>query len=298
MNKPPSGIIRSDDSGVLLMIGGDDREEFQAPRQAIRILARGRGIEPLETRLPLAFDILSGRECVAIILCESCPGAYSQCFLRRLRRLFPLTPVILLAGDLCEGEGRTGNLPPGIVRVCRRQWRGFVKDDLEPFLSDGTGRLALPPIAADEDYLALASRPLGDFPSLPCGSPPPPEAIAFRPSDSDPKEAPLAPICVVAAYDHALGEMIADVWRRRGKGCEMFTAAALLAARSVRPGDPERIVVDSAARRTADELPVIEKLSAAFPRSQIDLLLFAPRFEDERLFAPLTNVRLIAKPFV
>ncbi|MBO7680046.1 MAG: hypothetical protein J6S75_10290, partial [Thermoguttaceae bacterium] len=70
MNKPPSGIIRSDDSGVLLMIGGDDREEFQAPRQAIRILARGRGIEPLETRPPLAFDILSCRECVAIILCE------------------------------------------------------------------------------------------------------------------------------------------------------------------------------------------------------------------------------------
>ena len=135
MNKPASGIFRSDDSGILLMIGGDDREEFQAPRQAIRILARGRGIEPVETRLPLAFDTLSGKECIAVILCQSCPGAYSQNFLRRLRRLSPLTPVILLAGDLCEGEGRTGNLPLGIVRVCRRRWRQFVSDDLEPFLT-------------------------------------------------------------------------------------------------------------------------------------------------------------------
>ncbi len=298
MNKPASGIFRSDDSGILLMIGGDDREEFQTPRQAIRILARGRGIEPVETRLPLAFDTLSGKECIAVILCQSCPGAYSQNFLRRLRRLSPLTPVILLAGDLCEGEGRTGNLPLGIVRVCRRRWRQFVSDDLEPFLTSGTGRLALPPIAADEDYLVLASRSHGAFPPFPSGDAPPSEAIAFRSPNIDPKEAPLPPICVVAAYDHAMGEMIADLWRRRGKGSETFTADTLLAARAVRPGDPERIILDSVARRTADELPVIEKLSAAFPRSQIDLLLFAPRFEDERLFAPLTNVRLIAKPFV
>ena len=298
MNRHPCGIIRSDDSGVLLMVGGDDREEFQAPRQAIRILARGRGIEPIETRLPLDFDLLSGKECVAIVLCESYPGSYSQCFLRRLRRLFPLTPVILLAGDLCEGEGRTGDLPPGIVRVCRRQWREFVKDDLEPFLTGGTGRLALPPIAADEDYLVLASRPLGDFPPLLHGGDSPAEAIAFRSPDSDPKEAALAPICVVSPFDHALGEMIAEIWRQRGKGSETFTADSLLAAREKRPGDPERIVVDSVARKSADELPTIKKLSAAFPRTQIDLLLFAPRIEDERLFVPLTNVRLIAKPFV
>ena len=298
MNRPPCGIIRSDDSGILLMVGGDDREEFQAPRQAIRILARGRGIEPLETRMPLDFDILSGKECIAVILCQNCPGAYSQRFLRRLRRLFPLTPVILLAGDLCEGEGRTGDLPPGIVRVCRRQWREFVKDDLEPFLTSGTGRLALPPIAADEDYLVLASRSHDAFPPFPSGDAPPSEAIAFRSPNIDPKEAPLAPICVVAPFDHALGEMIAEIWRQRGKGSETFTVDSLLAAREKRPGDPERIVVDSVARQSADELPTIKKLSAAFPRTQIDLLLFAPRIDDECPFAPLTNVRLIAKPFV
>ena len=56
MNKPASGIIRSDNSKALLLIGGDDRLEFREPRQAIRILARGRGIEPIETSTSRAFD--------------------------------------------------------------------------------------------------------------------------------------------------------------------------------------------------------------------------------------------------
>lgn len=308
MNETDSGAIIPDsgitDSGipysgrVLPLIGGSDREEFQAPRQAIYNLAREHSIEPIEAYAAEVLKILSVKECIAIVLCESFPGEYSRRFLCQTRRGASLAPVILLAGDLCEGEGRTGDIPAGIVRVCRRHWRGFFSDDLEPFLTGGTGRLALPPIAADEDYLISRELPIPAEKVLPARNISPTEAIPCHSPNGDSSESRFAPICVVTPYDRALGNMIADFWRQKEKGSELFTIDTLLAARAFRMGDPERIVIDSVDRETSDMFPAVEKLSLAYPRSQIDILLFAPRNADELLFAPLTNVRLVAKPFV
>lgn len=52
-----------------------------------------------------------------VLLAQSHPGADDQTDVERLRKLAPLTRVIVIAGSWCEGELRTGRPLTGVVRL-------------------------------------------------------------------------------------------------------------------------------------------------------------------------------------
>jgi hypothetical protein len=64
-----------------------------------------------------------GATCHTLILAHERPGLFSHVDIERLHRAAPLARLIGLLGSWCEGEPRSGNPWPGVVRV---YWHEFV----------------------------------------------------------------------------------------------------------------------------------------------------------------------------
>ncbi|WP_345084600.1 hypothetical protein [Bremerella cremea] len=57
-----------------------------------------------------------------LILCSERPGQFTPREIELLRHRYPLATVVLLYGPWCHGEGRTGPVPDGVVRVAWFEW--------------------------------------------------------------------------------------------------------------------------------------------------------------------------------
>lgn len=51
-----------------------------------------------------------------LVLAQAWPGQFADADLERLWQLAPLVRTVLLAGGWCEGEGRSGHIPPSVFR--------------------------------------------------------------------------------------------------------------------------------------------------------------------------------------
>lgn len=285
--------------GGILLFGDLVREEFASIRRELRLIAADFGAEVTEVRFLFAEADFTGflrrqreRPFAAAVFLQSYPGEFPPSLFLAVRTFFPLTPILLVAGDLCEGEGRTGAIEPGVIRLYRRQWKTSGHTELVQYLRERSGRFALPPTATDEDGF-LARRP-----KKPAPDPAADESVVAIPFPGAPRDGDALPaIALISPADPAMGELFAVWFRKKGKRSEFFTIESLLEAASVRSGAPERIVVDALDPEPADAFAAVRRLAETFPQSRIDLLVFAERFSDERLFAPLENVRLVSKPF-
>lgn len=289
---------KTTDCGVLLF-GQAQRAEFIPLRHELHTLAGEYFCEVTQVRFLFAaadFSAFLRRQAAqavaAAIFLQSYPGEFPPSMFRTVRALFPLTPILLIAGDLCEGAGRTGPSEPGVIRFYRRQWKTSVRAELAQYLRSRSGRLALPPTATDED--AFFARPPQKSP-LPPTPDDLPVAIPF-PGAHEGKN-PLPPVALITPADPVMGEFFAIWARKNAKTSEFFTVETLLDAVQKRGGVPERIIFDSVAANPADDFPTIARLAEAFAQTRIDVLTFVERFSDETLFAPLQTVRLISKPF-
>lgn len=284
----------------VLLFGQTQRAEFIPLRHELRTLAGDYFCDVTQVRFLFAAADFSAflrrqasRSVTAAIFLQSYPGEFPPSVFRTVRTLFPLTPILLIAGDLCEGEGRTGAIEPGVIRFYRRQWKTSVRTELTRYLRNRSGRLALPPTATDEDaFFARSPQKIDPLAPTPDDLP---VAIPF-PGAHD-GENPLPPICLITPGDSALGEFFAVWAKKNAKASEFFTVESLLEAAGKRRGLPERIIFDSVAPSPADDFPAVVRLAEAFAQTRIDVLTFAERFSDETLFAPLKTVRLISKPF-
>ncbi len=59
-----------------------------------------------------------------IVVAQSHPDQFTADEIEALQAKYPLTPVVALLGSWCEGESRSGNPWPGVVRVYWHQWQG------------------------------------------------------------------------------------------------------------------------------------------------------------------------------
>jgi DNA-binding NarL/FixJ family response regulator len=119
-----------------LFIGDADHAEFRA---AVASLAS-------HARLERAADLLAGERLLAaglrpdlIVLAQQRPGEIAAEAVERLRRLAPVAPVIALQSSWCEGEGRSGQPLPGVIRVV---WQRFDADIVAGLLRLREGELA------------------------------------------------------------------------------------------------------------------------------------------------------------
>lgn len=286
----------------IFLLGDTRRPEFALIRTDLKRMAAERFASLVEVRSlfdpgdPLSY-FRAHRSAVPdlFFFFESFSGEFSTSIFDGVRQLFPLAPMVLIAGALCEGQGRRGTIPAGVIRFYHHQWRSFGRGETLHFLRGRTGRFALPPMALDEDAVRTDSyrevpfeqnrtETLGEN-LLPFVRPQEPSGAKFLPD-----------LCVVAPDDSAMAGFLIDLALERSVRAGRFSIAELLAAAENRGFRPRSILFDSVAPRPIDDLEILKQIAEAFPYSAICVLAFGPQYEEIARLEEIPNLTVQSKP--
>ncbi len=305
--RPARPVRLSRREGTAFLVGDSKRPEF-AP--IARHFRRRFGSDPLWTLQEFSGggDFFRKMEEAdfdrsLVVLLESFPGEFLKGGMARFRRRFPLVPILLIAGPLCEGEGRTGEIPPGVIRYYWDEWDPVLRDELERFLIGRPGRFSLPPTTLDEDYFrsGLANAPLSIDPSFDSSLDDSPPILRIDSMDAPSKEGGegerIPDYVVLETGDVEMTRLLLDLATKEGESVGVRTIQRLLADED-EVGTPQRILIDSIEPEPETLLPVMEELHRKFPDARIDLFLFSPRPEEKSLFEErIPRLRVFPKPF-
>ncbi len=104
----------------VLLVGESEHHEFETAVAWLRhhtCLETVRGIDGAMQRIggnPAGWQ--------TVVFAQSRPGLFAARDIDRVGRALPLTHFVALLGSLCEGETRSGQPWPGVVRVYWHQW--------------------------------------------------------------------------------------------------------------------------------------------------------------------------------
>ena len=93
-----------------------------------------------------------------IVLAQAIPGEFSVREVELLRREAPLARMVGLLGTWCEGEMRTGDPWPGVIRLYWYQWHPQATMHMKALAEGRPTAWALPATATHEDRLLAQSR--------------------------------------------------------------------------------------------------------------------------------------------
>ncbi len=143
-------------SQSALLVGDVHHGEFQQARRWLDD----------HTQLTVAEDIgaalseLQNAAPTLIVIAQSRPGLLPGEDLERLHQAAPLARLAVLLGSWCEGETRTGQPLPGVIRVYWHQWNHRAPVELARLLESGLSSWKLPRTAtATERVLATPVQP-------------------------------------------------------------------------------------------------------------------------------------------
>jgi len=202
------------------------------------------------------------------VLCRSFPNEFRARDVEALRRAAPLAPIICVAGTLCEGENRTGESFPGVRRFYFDAWRNVGRVEFAQFFeSDGAkGLFAASPLTSDVDLLVKTK--------------------------VDSKSGGSKRVLILSD-DSAMRALLKDVFEEKGVETQVErTNYDLISASTL-----ERVVVDLPDVSASFIQPTLERLQSRFPNARLDVLAFAPRFDEIKELEASGNVCVIAKPF-
>lgn len=260
---------------MLALCGRSDRREFAALASDVRELTGRLGVPVLDRR-DFTADA-SFREVNFFLLLRSFPGEFNGAELAQFRRLSPLAPIVLIAGELCEGEDRTGDRFSGVRRFYADDWRERGLGELELFFDarGARGLFAASPLTTEREY--LAERVESEWRRR--------DAIGER--------------ALILSDDASSIETLTRAFRASG---------AATAARSWEGFDfsesyvfpPSRVVVDANRFADATFWTKIRTLRDLFPKAFFDILTFSSsafeleRFENNQ---SAERIRFLTKPF-
>ena len=98
-----------------MQIGPWQEREFAVALQGIDSADSWQSASNIDAASKLLRETLSPPE--LLLLAQLLPGEYAHADLLKLQELAPLARIVVVAGTWCEGEMRTGNPPPGVLRL-------------------------------------------------------------------------------------------------------------------------------------------------------------------------------------
>lgn len=139
-----------------MLIGDTERPEFREAVAAMHATCR----VVRASSIALAADGLDDDEQPPdlVVLAQVHPGEHAPGDLQRLRRLAPLAPVVALLGTWSEGETRTGEPLPDLVRVYWHQWLPRFEQQMVMFARGVCPTWGLPPTSTDEERLLWSDK--------------------------------------------------------------------------------------------------------------------------------------------
>jgi len=247
---------------TILLLGDTDRSEYCQARDALTRSGRVIGFPRPEA----AEAALEQRRLVpdVIVVARSYPDQFSYEAIDRLRRLAPLARVLVLLGSWCEGEMRTGQPWPGVVRTYWHQWPPRSAQQFDRMGRGARCAWALPVTATEEERLLLtAEEPVADRQGL----------IAI----------------------HARSFEMADWLSAACRSCGLSTVW-LRPPRPARVEGPTAVLFDGSDGRDG-EVREIERLSTLFAPAPVIALLDFPRIETYRRLLDAGAAAVVSKPF-
>jgi len=133
----------------VLLVGDAGRAEFEGCVELLESTAAL--LRAPDTVAAAKLLAEQGVEPDLLVLLQAFPGQVRAADLERLRRLTPLTPIVMLLGTWCEGEMRSGRPLRGTVRVYWHQWHAGYARRLARLRAGRTCGWSLPPTAASEE---------------------------------------------------------------------------------------------------------------------------------------------------
>ena len=88
-----------------------------------------------------------------LVFAQAFPGEFSRAQVERLRRRAPLARIVGLLGTWCEGEMRSGEPWPGVIRVYWHQWAARAQRELVHMLRGEASAWTAPLTATEEERL-------------------------------------------------------------------------------------------------------------------------------------------------
>jgi hypothetical protein len=247
----------------VLLLGDFQHREFC---DAVEWLDRHADLHKIET----VDDALSQLSQCAIapeiiVIAQSRPGQFTQSAIERLHKASPLSRLVALLGSWCEGETRTGQPWPGVIRVYWHQWLPRCADELQRLSAGRRAAWNLPRTVADSEQLLYASAQ---------SRPPRAGLIAIHAGRFAAYDA-LSDACQTAGYS--------TVWLAPHQPHHVHGAAA--------------IIYDGTSCDRA-EAERLSSLAAMHKPAPIVALLAFPRLEDRDRALQAGAAAVVSKPFL
>ncbi len=143
----------------LITVGDVDRAEFGDVLRSVREFPESRTFADLVAFETWTKTIATLPIVDAIVLLQSYTGEHPRSVLDRIRRKFPVTPVVSVLGCWCEGELRTGWPLAATHRIYGNDWIVQGEKELFALAKREFSLFGLPPTSKDEDvFLEQAKR--------------------------------------------------------------------------------------------------------------------------------------------
>ena len=262
---------------TLVAAGPWHNAEFESVRAAIEANHQWPIVNTLSDAIEFVANADEAPELV--LLAQSHPGSDDQADIERLRRLAPLTRLVVIAGSWCEGELRTGRPLTGVIRLYWYEFAPWWREALQRI-----ERGERPPWAAPlTDARAGQSMPL--------------DATEFN--ESEVRSAP-ARILAIDATDYAAFETLGGGLTGLGWSCvwQPRHRSALASVSANRHETPTAGIWDGGQLSDAERESLADFCRRLQPHNApVVALLDFPRVEHITQVESAGAATLLAKPY-
>jgi hypothetical protein len=140
----------------ILLIGNLDRPEFDGAGEFLDSFGQVHQFRDAET----AANVLASGEIVSdlTVIVQSYPGEFSQLAIDRLRAASPVSRMVALLGSWCEGETRSGQPWPTVIRLYWHQGLRRIGREIRRLSRGDCPNWGLPLTATEEERLLTERR--------------------------------------------------------------------------------------------------------------------------------------------
>jgi hypothetical protein len=267
----------------ILLVGDLSRPEFEGANEFLESVGQVHRFLDAET----AAHRLASGEIVSdlTVIVQSFPGEFSQQAIDRLRAAAPLSRMVALLGSWCEGEMRSGQPWPTVIRLYWHQGLGRIVREIQHLARGECPNWGLPLTATEEERLLAAT---------PCRTGFQPVAksrTGFQPVATDRKSVPHAGLIGIAARRSESFDWLSVACRQRG-----YATLWLREPPYPRVDGLSAIIFDGTDFQ-GNEIETFREIAIRYPQAKRIVLMDFPRIEDRRRLRDSGAAAVLSKPF-
>jgi hypothetical protein len=258
----------------ILLIGNIERPEFQGVAEFMETLGQVHYFSEAES----ALKALEKCEIVSnlTVIAQAFPGEFSQQAIDRLREASPLSRMIALLGSWCEGEQRSGQPWPTVIRMYWHHGLHTIRREIRLLAQGDCPSWGLPLTASDEERL-LAATPTG--------------RTGFQPAGADRKSVLHEGLIGIATSRYESFDWLSASCRHRG-----YATLWLRGTRYPVVEGFSAILLEGTDFRGM-EFQNLREITKRYPQARRIAIMDFPRIEDHHRLRQAGAAAVLSKPF-